>query len=135
VQAAPAEQSPFRLSFIRTHGASHALQAAMAAGFKFFLSSNQVLLCEGPLPAQYVSQVQLSDLPDEWQAQRQQGGKGGGGRGGGQKRGPGSSRNSQEGGEQQRRPAPPAAAPAMEPGTTAASVAGSAGPREAGLDT
>ncbi|PNH05718.1 hypothetical protein TSOC_008020 [Tetrabaena socialis] len=42
------------------------LQAALAQGLKFGLSTNGVLLCEGPVPVSLVRQVELGELPDEW---------------------------------------------------------------------
>lgn len=78
------------------------LAGAMAAGHRFFMSDNQVLLTEGPLPVAFVHQVQALELPEGWQAamagarQRSDGGGGGGGgrdsgrggsRGGGRGRG------------------------------------------------
>ncbi|GFR40809.1 hypothetical protein Agub_g1428 [Astrephomene gubernaculifera] len=42
------------------------LEAAMAQGLKFFLSSNGVLLCEGPVPVDVVRKVELEDLPEDW---------------------------------------------------------------------
>jgi hypothetical protein len=68
------------------------LGAALAAGHAFFLSANQVLLCEGPLPVSFVSLVQLGDLPEDWQQEmvaskpqfkrhKGRGGRGGGGDG------------------------------------------------------
>jgi hypothetical protein len=42
------------------------LQAALQDGYQFALSTNQVLLCEGPLPAKYVTQIQRTQLPQEW---------------------------------------------------------------------
>lgn len=38
------------------------LQEAMAAGYAFFLSTNGVLLCEGPLPVQFVTKISQEDL-------------------------------------------------------------------------
>ncbi|KAG2483821.1 hypothetical protein HYH03_017344 [Edaphochlamys debaryana] len=43
------------------------LQAGLAQGLQFFRSSNDVLLCEGPVPVGVVSRVELTDLPPEWQ--------------------------------------------------------------------
>ena len=42
------------------------LQDALNDGYTFMLSSNNVLLCEGPLPVQYVQRVLFEDLPSEW---------------------------------------------------------------------
>jgi len=42
------------------------LQDALNDGYTFMLSSNNVLLCEGPLPVEYVQRVNLEDLPSEW---------------------------------------------------------------------
>lgn len=43
-----------------------ALQEALAAGHAFFLSANGVLLCEGPLPVQFVQEVPLQQLEGLW---------------------------------------------------------------------
>lgn len=43
------------------------LQEAMTAGHSFHLSTNGVLLCEGPLPISLMEEVQLTELPDAWQ--------------------------------------------------------------------
>lgn len=47
------------------------MQEALAAGHKFFLSSNQVLLCEGPLPVALVEELVgeegVQQLPSSWQ--------------------------------------------------------------------
>jgi hypothetical protein len=42
------------------------LQEAMAAGHVFSLSANGVLLCEGPLPVQYVQHVAQQHLQQLW---------------------------------------------------------------------
>jgi RNA:NAD 2'-phosphotransferase (TPT1/KptA family) len=42
------------------------LQDAIDAGHSFFMSSNGVLLCEGPLPVQFVEQLQQQDLEQLW---------------------------------------------------------------------
>eukprot|EP00798_Chlamydomonas_sp_ICE-L_P001298 gene1298-32649_t len=42
------------------------LEAALADGYEFWLSANDVLLCEGPLPVKYVKQIERSELPEEW---------------------------------------------------------------------
>jgi hypothetical protein len=47
-------------------------QEAMDVGFDFFLSSNEVLLCKGPLPVQYVEAVTRDQLPEEWQQMESQ---------------------------------------------------------------
>lgn len=46
------------------------LKAAMEAGHSFSVSTNEVLLCEGPLPVAFVKRVPSNDLPEEWQAAR-----------------------------------------------------------------
>ncbi|KAG2442364.1 hypothetical protein HXX76_002450 [Chlamydomonas incerta] len=46
------------------------LQAALDAGLQFGLSSNGVLLCEGPVPVALVEQVALEQLPEEWRQGR-----------------------------------------------------------------
>lgn len=43
-----------------------ALKEALAAGHAFFLSANGVLLCEGPLPVQFVQEVPLQQLEGLW---------------------------------------------------------------------
>eukprot|EP00877_Chromochloris_zofingiensis_P013551 jgi/Chrzof1/844/Cz01g31040.t1 len=45
------------------------LKDALAAGHKFYLSTNHVLLCEGPLPVQYVTAVDMQQLPEDWSTQ------------------------------------------------------------------
>jgi RNA:NAD 2'-phosphotransferase (TPT1/KptA family) len=45
------------------------LQDALDAGHKFFLSSNNVLLCEGPLPVQFVEQLQQQELQKIWSSE------------------------------------------------------------------
>ncbi|KAG2433476.1 hypothetical protein HYH02_012594 [Chlamydomonas schloesseri] len=47
------------------------LQAALDSGLQFGLSSNGVLLCEGPVPVALVKQVALDELPQEWRQGRQ----------------------------------------------------------------
>ncbi|KXZ44296.1 hypothetical protein GPECTOR_70g527 [Gonium pectorale] len=42
------------------------VQAALEAGHKLSMSSNGVLLCEGPMPVELVSKVELDDLPEGW---------------------------------------------------------------------
>jgi 2'-phosphotransferase len=42
------------------------LHDALNDGYTFMLSSNNVLLCKGPLPLQYVQHVRFEDLPSEW---------------------------------------------------------------------
>ncbi|GAX84872.1 hypothetical protein CEUSTIGMA_g12293.t1 [Chlamydomonas eustigma] len=45
------------------------LQAALASGHAFGLSSNGVLLCEGPLPVRFVAELLPEDvngLPEQW---------------------------------------------------------------------
>ena len=42
------------------------LRDALNDGYTFMLSSNNVLLCEGPLPLQYVQHVRFEDLSSEW---------------------------------------------------------------------
>ena len=42
------------------------LQDALNDGYTFMLSSNNVLLCEGPLPVRYLQHVRFVDLPSEW---------------------------------------------------------------------
>lgn len=42
------------------------LHAALAAGHAFGLSSNGVLLTEGPLPVALVCRVEEEQLPEEW---------------------------------------------------------------------
>jgi RNA:NAD 2'-phosphotransferase (TPT1/KptA family) len=44
------------------------LQDALNAGHTFVLSTNGVLLCEGPLPMQYVQRVSYDDLQTLWRA-------------------------------------------------------------------
>lgn len=44
----------------------HALQEAIAAGHAFFLSANGVLLCEGPLPVQFLREVSAAELQQLW---------------------------------------------------------------------
>jgi 2'-phosphotransferase len=44
------------------------LDDALNAGYTFMLSTNDVLLCEGPLPVQYVQYVSYEDLPVLWRA-------------------------------------------------------------------
>jgi 2'-phosphotransferase len=87
------------------------LAAALAAGQRFFLSANRVLLCEGPLPVALVQQVALAELPEEWQQEaaaskgqfKRHKGEGGrsGGRGGGGGGGRGSGRGGGRGQQQQ----------------------------------
>lgn len=48
------------------------LQEAMAAGHRFQLSTNGVLLCEGPLPVCFVQQVTQQELTQLWAAQQVQ---------------------------------------------------------------
>ncbi|EFN52361.1 hypothetical protein CHLNCDRAFT_138778 [Chlorella variabilis] len=45
------------------------LRQAMQDGHAFFLAANGVLLCEGPLPARYLEQVQRDALPPSWNQQ------------------------------------------------------------------
>mmetsp|Transcript_35605 Transcript_35605/g.79125 ORF Transcript_35605/g.79125 Transcript_35605/m.79125 type:complete len:247 (+) Transcript_35605:133-873(+) len=45
------------------------LAAALAAGHGFVLSANDVLLCEGPLPVQFVSLIDTQALDELWQQQ------------------------------------------------------------------
>ncbi|PNW85575.1 hypothetical protein CHLRE_03g193250v5 [Chlamydomonas reinhardtii] len=52
------------------------LQAALDAGLQFGLSSNGVLLCEGPVPVALVKRVELDELPEEWRQGRGQQGQG-----------------------------------------------------------
>lgn len=47
----------------------HALQDALTAGYKFYLSANGVLLCEGPLPVNFVQQVTEQELQQLWSAE------------------------------------------------------------------
>lgn len=42
------------------------LQEALDAGHAFFLSSNGVLLCEGPLPVCFVEQLQQQQAEQLW---------------------------------------------------------------------
>jgi 2'-phosphotransferase len=42
------------------------LQDALSAGHTFALSANGVLLCEGPLPVQYVREVSAQELQQLW---------------------------------------------------------------------
>jgi RNA:NAD 2'-phosphotransferase (TPT1/KptA family) len=42
------------------------LQDALDAGHSFFMSSNDVLLCEGPLPVQFVEQLQQHEFEQLW---------------------------------------------------------------------
>ena len=42
------------------------VQDAQVAGHVFMLSTNGVLLCEGPLPVQFVKSVKYEDLPAFW---------------------------------------------------------------------
>eukprot|EP00882_Tetradesmus_deserticola_P008106 GHRQ01008540.1.p2 GENE.GHRQ01008540.1~~GHRQ01008540.1.p2 ORF type:complete len:159 (+),score=92.93 GHRQ01008540.1:246-722(+) len=42
------------------------LQEALDAGHKFYMSCNGVLLCEGPLPVQFVEQLQQQDIQQLW---------------------------------------------------------------------
>lgn len=51
-------------------------QAALDAGLQFGLSSNGVLLCEGPVPVALVKRVELDELPEEWRQGRGQQGQG-----------------------------------------------------------
>lgn len=44
------------------------LKRALNDGYIFMLSTNDVLLCEGPLPVQYVQYVSYEDLPMLWMA-------------------------------------------------------------------
>ncbi|KAF5838297.1 KptA family-domain-containing protein [Dunaliella salina] len=46
------------------------LQEAMDSGYKFFLSSNQVLLCEGTLPVRFIESVDVQSLPQDWARER-----------------------------------------------------------------
>lgn len=69
-------------------------QAAMQDGYSFFLSSNGVLLTEGPLSVRYVERVTRQQLPEEWHAA-------GAARHAGQGRGPRGPRAPQEQQEQQ----------------------------------
>jgi hypothetical protein len=87
------------------------LEGALAAGQRFCLSANQVLLCEGPLPVALVKQVQLGELPEEWQQEaaaskgqfKRHKGEGGrsGGRGGGRGGGARGRGQQQQQGQQQ----------------------------------
>lgn len=43
-------------------------QAALNAGHRFFLSTNQVLLVEGPLQTQFIKRVNWEELPEAWGA-------------------------------------------------------------------
>jgi RNA:NAD 2'-phosphotransferase (TPT1/KptA family) len=47
------------------HTRAHA-QEALVAGHKFFLSTNQVLLCEGQLPVAFVEAVDVQSLSEDW---------------------------------------------------------------------
>lgn len=42
------------------------LEEAMAAGHKFLMSDNCVLLCEGPLPVEFLEKVSEAQLPLDW---------------------------------------------------------------------
>lgn len=42
------------------------LQDALSAGHTFCLSANGVLLCEGPLPVQFVREVSAQELQQLW---------------------------------------------------------------------
>jgi RNA:NAD 2'-phosphotransferase (TPT1/KptA family) len=42
------------------------LQAALRAGHTFYMSPNDVLLCEGPLPVALLMKTDTGDLPQEW---------------------------------------------------------------------
>jgi 2'-phosphotransferase len=44
------------------------LQEALNAGHILLLSTNGVLLCEGPLPVQYIQRVSYNDLQTLWKA-------------------------------------------------------------------
>jgi hypothetical protein len=46
-----------------------ALQEALAAGHAFSLSVNGVLLCEGPLPVEFVREVSQQQLDELWAAE------------------------------------------------------------------
>lgn len=46
----------------------HAVQDALAAGHEFFMSSNGVLLCQGPLPVEFVEVVSREQLKEHWTA-------------------------------------------------------------------
>lgn len=45
------------------------LQGALASGHAFWLSANGVLLCEGPLPVQFVREVSAAELQRPWDVQ------------------------------------------------------------------
>jgi len=42
------------------------LPAALASGLQFFRSTNDVVLTPGPVPLQYLKQIDRSQLPDGW---------------------------------------------------------------------
>lgn len=68
---------------------SNVRSASAEAGLEFFLASNGVLLCEGPVPLAHVQLIQEGDLPEEWRAARKlnQGRANGKERSGGKRRG------------------------------------------------
>lgn len=43
------------------------LRGAIDEGIEFWLSANKVLLSEGPIPLKYLSEVEVKELPQEWQ--------------------------------------------------------------------
>jgi hypothetical protein len=45
------------------------LQGGLASGHTFWLSANGVLLCEGPLPVQFVREVSAAELQRLWDVQ------------------------------------------------------------------
>lgn len=42
------------------------LEEAIASGHKFFMSDNDVLLCEGPIPVELLEKVSTEQLPLDW---------------------------------------------------------------------
>jgi hypothetical protein len=52
--------------FYLTSWHSVLLQEALDAGHAFYLSSNAVLLCEGPLPVQFVEELQQQEVQQLW---------------------------------------------------------------------
>jgi hypothetical protein len=99
----------------------HCLQVAMDAGHQFYLSSNQVLLCEGPLAASHVTQVALEELPLDWREALQS------------RAAPQPSANPRSSGAQRHRrerasaPPPPPAAPSTAPAAAAAAASAALG--------
>jgi hypothetical protein len=64
--SSPCTPSPCKFPCMRPRAGSP--QAALEQGLQFGLSSNGVLLCEGPVPVSLVTRVERAQLPSEWQA-------------------------------------------------------------------